>query len=288
MNALRGLATLLVAVVAAAAAAPALAQTSSYYYKHQRGMDERFRLDLGGFFQKFETTVSLSNAAGTAGTDVSLEDDLGQDSKQTSFGADGYWRFGRHGRLDFAYRGWNRSNSHMLSKDIVFGGTTYRAGAQIDSRLRVNIAELYYAYSFVNNGDLELGLGLGFSTYFTAMDVSGSGTVTGGGGSTAASFTSETRSLVLPVPALKAYFAYALYPGLFASASFKGITGTISGYHADMQDFRGGFDYVFSKNFGLGGAYQYVKINASRSGTSGDLAFTYKYEGPLAYLILVF
>ena len=66
--------------------------------------------------------------------------------------------------------------------------------------------------------------------------------------------------------------------GADTRASASGLGGRVAG----------GLDYVFGKNFGLGGAYQYVKINASHSGTSGDLAFTYKYEGPLAYLILVF
>ena len=284
MKSFRCLAILLVA--AAAAAAPAFAQNNTYY-QNQRGMDERFRLDLGGFFQKFETTIGLSNAAGTGGTDISLEDDLGQDSTQTTFRADGYWRFGRHGRLDFAYLGWNRSNSKMLSRDIVFGDTTYHAGAQVDSRMRVTVADLYYSYSFVNNGDLELGLGLGFSTYFNSAEISGSGSIAGPGGVVTSS-RNESRSIIIPVPALKAYFSYALYPGLFASASFRGITGTVSGYHADMQDYRGGLDYVFAKNFGLGASYEYMKINASRSGSSADLAFTFKYQGPLAYVIIVF
>ncbi|HTR02194.1 MAG TPA: hypothetical protein VMN82_03285, partial [Thermoanaerobaculia bacterium] len=232
----------ILAACAALLAFPARAQVSSATYMQQKGMDERFRLDLGGFFQSFDTTVSLYNSAGTAGTSINLED-YGQDTHKTTFAADGYWRFGRHGRLDFAYRGWNRSGSHTLDKDIVVGDVTYHAGAQLDTRVRSTLAELYYSYSFINNGDLEFGLGLGVSSYWNAFEASGSGTLSGGGQSGSASFQAESRNLVAPIPALKAYFVYALYPRLFARAAYKGITGTVDGYHGEMNDFRGGLDY---------------------------------------------
>ncbi len=275
-------------ILAAAAvllAAPALAQTSTAYYQHQRGMDESFRLDLGVFFQTFDTTISLSNFAGTAGTSVNLENDLGQPARKTSFAADGYLRFGRHGRLDFSYLGWNRLNSQTLTKDIVVGDTTYHVGAQVDSRMRVTLGELYYSYSFVNNGDLEFGLGLGVSAYFNAFDISASGSISGGG---LASGSAQSRNVVAPIPALKVYFAYSLYPRLFATAAFKGITGTVSGYHGEMTDFRGGLDYLISQNVGLGAQFQDTKISVSRAGTSADLAVDYKYSGPLVYLIVAF
>lgn len=274
-------------LAAAFLAAPVFAQTSSSDYLQRRGMDERFRVDLGGFFQTFDTTLSLSNSAGTAGTSINLED-LGQDTRQTSFAADGYWRFGRHGRLDFAYRGWSRSASHNLDKDIVVGDTTYHAGVQVDHSLRSNVGELYYSYSFINNGDLEFGLGLGLSVYFNAFEISGSGTVSGGGGSGSVSRSTEGRNSVAPIPALKAYFNYSLYPRVFLKASAKGISGTVDTYHGEMWDFRGGIDWLISQNIGVGGSYQYTTINVSRTGEKGEVAFDYKYSGPLAYVIFAF
>ena len=281
-----GLALALLA--AALVAAPAFGQSSNAYYLQQRGMDERFRLDLGGFFQKFTTDVSLSNGSGTIGTDVNLEDDLGQSSNQTNFKASGYWRFGRHGRLDFAYLGWNRTSSNSLSRDITFGDATYHVGTTVDSQLRVSIAELYYAYSFVNNGDLELGAGIGVSTYFTKAEISGSASISGPGGGASGSATTEGHSLVAPIPAVKAYFSYALYPRLFLAGSVKGISATINGYHGSLGDALGGLDWVFTKNVGLGASYEYTRIEFSHSGSAADLALTFRYQGPYAYLIIVF
>ncbi|MEO8054729.1 MAG: hypothetical protein ABI768_06225 [Acidobacteriota bacterium] len=277
----------LIAAAAVLLAIPARAQTGNAYYMHQRGMDERFRIDLGGFFQTLDTTLSLANAAGMAGTSINLED-LGQDSRQTTFAADGYWRFGRHGRLDFSYRGWSGSASQKLEKDIVVGDTTYRVGAQVDSSMRSNIGELYYAYSFINNGDLEFGLGLGVSVYVNSFEISGSGTVSGGGGGGPVSRSTEGRNAVAPIPALEAYFNYALYPRVFLKAAAKGVSGTVNGYHGEMWDFRGGIDWLISQNVGVGGMYQHTTINFSHAGEKGDVAFDFKYSGPLAYVIFAF
>ncbi|HVO49981.1 MAG TPA: hypothetical protein VMV60_03225 [Thermoanaerobaculia bacterium] len=275
-----------VAAVATLLAAPSLAQNSAYYMQ-QKGMDERFRLDMGGFFQTFDTTISLSNSAGTAGTSINLED-LGQDTHKVTFAGDGYWRFGRHGRLDFAYRGWSRSATHTLDKDVTIGDTTYHVGAQLDTRMRSTLGELYYSYSFINNGDLEFGLGLGVSAYFNAFDVSASGSVSGGGQSGSASGSAQSRNLVAPIPAVKAYFVYSLYPRLFARAAFKGITGTVDSYHGEMTDFRGGLDYFFTQNVGVGALYQYTKMSFSHTGEALDLAIDYKYSGPLVYVGIAF
>lgn len=274
----------LMAAAAALLAAPALAQTNNAYYMHQRGMDERFRVDLGGFFQTLDTTLSLASSAGAAGTLINLED-LGQEARKTSFAADGYLRLGRHARLDFAYRGWSRSASQRLDKDIVVGDTTYRVGAQVDSSMRSRIGELYYSYSLVNNGDLEFGLGLGVSVYFNDFEISGSGSVSGGG---PVSKVTEARNAVAPIPALEAYFNYALYPRVFLKATARGVSGTVNGYHGEMWDFRGGLDWLFNKNVGVGGMYQYTTINFSHTGEKGDVAFDYKVTGPLAYVILAF
>ena len=87
------------------AAAPASAQS----YADVKGMDERFRLDLGGFFQQFDTTLRLDSTTLGRGTEINMEDDFGQDAHKTSFRGTGYWRFGRHGRFDFGVLTWSRS-----------------------------------------------------------------------------------------------------------------------------------------------------------------------------------
>lgn len=269
-------------------ATSAEAQVGSSSYAQQRGMDERFRLDIGGFFQKFDTIVSLEGTNGRPGTEVNLEDVFGQNAHQTNIRLDGYWRFGPHGSLVFAYRGWHRSNSHVLDREIDIGDTTYEVGANVAVDNRVDVFQLYYAYSFINNGDVELGAMLGFSAYYTKLAFSASGYVIGPGGSVGGTTGSEDKNLLAPVPGLGAFFKYTLLPRFFIYGQIKGLpTVTISGYSGSMVDITAGLDYYFTQNVGIGGGYEYSKITYHGASTP-RLGLEYKYSGPLVYVTIAF
>lgn len=262
------------------------AQSSSDYVAI-KGMDERFRLDLGGFFQEFTTTIRIDSATTGLGTEVNLEDDLGLDSSQANFRADAYWRFGRHGRLDFAYTGWNRKANRVIDRDITIGDTVYHAGATMESRLKVSLFELYYGYSFWNTPQFEAGLQLGLSALVNDAQFEGTGTVSGGGSSTGGSFVSETRSTTAPVPAIGAHFRYTLLPGFLASARIRGVGATIDNYKGSSFQWRVALDYYPWKNVGFGAAYDYMDINVEKQ-ADRSLELKYKYSGPMAYVSLVF
>jgi hypothetical protein len=266
-------------------ATPALAQS----YSDVKGMDERFRLDIGGFFQKFDTTLRLDSAALGTGTTINFEDDLGQPTNRTSLRVSGYWRFGQHARFDFGVITWSRSNTHTITKDIEFGDHVYHAGATVDSRLAVTQADAYYAYSFVNTGEVELGAKLGFSVLFNSTSFSATGNVTGpGGGAVSGSFASDSRSIVAPIPAVGAYGRFTLLPGLFITGQARGLpTVTISGYSGSMFDGGAYLDWYPWKNVGIGGGYSYTKIVFERE-SSPNVRFEYSYSGPLVYLTLAF
>jgi hypothetical protein len=264
------------------------AQSGSSSYGQQRGMEERFRLDIGGFFQTFDTTVSIEGSNGRPGSDVNLEDLLGQNSHQTNIRLDGYWRFGPHGSLLFAYRGWHRTNEQVIDRDINIGDTTYHAGANVSSDNRVNVVQLYYAYSFINNGDMELGAELGISGYYTKISFEASGSFTGPGGTTSGTTGNEAKNLLAPVPGLGAFFKYTLLPRFFVYGTIKGLpTVTISGYSGSYLDFTAGLDYYFTKNIGIGGGYEYTKVTFHGASTP-RLGIDYTYSGPLAYVTIAF
>lgn len=252
-----------------------------------KGMDERFRLDVGGFFQKFETTVRVDSATSGRGTEVALEDDLGLDSTQANFRADGYWRFGRHGRLDFAYTGWNRRADRVIDRDITIGDTTYHAGGSVESRLKVSLVELYYGYSFWNSPKFEAGLQLGVSAVFNKVLVEGTGTVTGGGGSVSETFSSEDRSLTAPVPAIGAQVRWTIVPDLLVSARVRGVGATIDNIKGSSFQWRAALDYYPWKNVGFGAAYDYMDISIEKQ-DDRTVEFDYQYSGPMAYLSIVF
>ncbi|MFN7987378.1 MAG: hypothetical protein U0529_07900 [Thermoanaerobaculia bacterium] len=279
----RFLRPILVAAITLSVSSPLLAQS----YGQVKGMNERFRMDFGGFFQDFTTTFRLDPANGT-GTEISLEDDLGYDTSKTSFRTDGYWRFGPRGRMDFAYQTFRRGSTHRLDRDFVIGDTTYHAGASVDSSSRVDVGDLYYSYSLLNSGEAEVGLMLGASTFWTKWEFEASGAISGGGGTQAGSVQRETSDLIVPIPAVGAHFRYTLLPGFLATARVKYMKATISDYTGKMLDWRAGLDYFFTPNVGIGAVWSSTDIEVTKRQDKGDVSFEYKYDGPLAYVSIAF
>ncbi len=280
-------ARLVVATAFLAVAGGAAAQSgSNYVYKHQRGMDETFRLNLGGLYPTFDTTVQYGTAT-LPGTEIALESDLGLPEKKFALQADGYLRLGRHARLDFAYQQWNRSATKTISRQIVFNGVTYSVGADVDSALDVSVAELYYGYSFVNNGDLEIGLGLGASVFFNRASLDAVGTYVGPTGAVVTAAVSERKSLTAPIPALEGYFTFTLMPQLFLNARARGFKATISGSTGSMFEATGTLDLFVTPAIGIGGGYSYTRIDYTRDSDT-ITHVRYHYQGPVFYVAFAF
>jgi hypothetical protein len=271
---------LVVAAFLLAVAGDAAAQSgSSAFYRHQRGMDETFRLNLGGLYPTFDTTVQYGTVT-LPGTEIALESDLGLAEKKFALQIDGYLRLGRHARLDFAYQRWNRSAAKILSRQIVFNGVTYSVAGEVDSTLNVSVGELYYGYSFVNNGDLEIGLGLGASVFFNRASLDAAGTVGGAA-------VSERKDFVAPIPALEGYFTFTLMPQLFLSARARGLKATISGSSGSMLEATGTLDLFVTSGIGIGGGYNYTRIDYTRDSDTLTQV-RYHYSGPVFYVALAF
>ena len=281
---MKGFRCLGILLSAAVCAVPAFAQTGSAYTQHQRGMDESFRLDVGGFWQKFTTNLRAGDAIGSAGTQFGAEDVLGLPDSEKTLRVDAALRLSPRSSFLLGYRTSSRSSSVALSRDVSFGDQTYHVGGQVDSKLRVDVGELYYAYSLLNSGDAEFALMLGVSAYYDRATITASGSVGGGAGSAA---QAESRNLLAPVPAVGAYFRYALYPKFFAWGNVKGISGTASGYHGSMLCWSAGLDWYFTKNVGIGGGYESVRLDFEKR-EARRFALDYRTDGPVAYLSIAF
>lgn len=280
---MKGLRCLGILIAAIGVAPSVLAQSASAYALHQRGMDEWFRLDVGGFSQKFTTNIRAGDAIGSAGTQFGLEDELALPDSKTTLRVDAALRLSRRSTLLAGYRTSNRSSSVALRRDISFGDQTYRVDARVDSRLQVDVGELYYAYSIVSSGEAEFALMLGVSGYYERATIAASGSVGGAGGAA----QTESRDLFAPVPAVGATFRYALYPKFFAWGVVKGVSGTASGYHGSMLAWSAGLDWYFTKNFGIGGGYESVKVDVEKV-EARRFALDYRTDGPVAYVSIAF
>ena len=85
-----------------------------------------------------------------------------------------------------------------------------------------------------------------------------------------------------------AYVSATIVPRLFANGSVQWLPKiTASNYSVEYIEARGGLEYYFTQNFGLGINYDYVKLDFSHNVTR-TYALHYRYDGPFGYLTLAF
>jgi hypothetical protein len=134
---------------------------------------EKFGLQAGYFLAAVDSTVRLGTGVGV---DIDVEDLLDLDSTNSVFRVGALWRFSdnhRH-RLDLSWFSLNRDNTRVIDQDITFENEsseiiTIDAGAEIDAFFDLDIYELAYSYSFLQDDRIDLAGSIGL--YVMPIDV---------------------------------------------------------------------------------------------------------------------
>jgi hypothetical protein len=249
----------------------------------ERGTKDVFSVSLGGFFMNFNTSAKLDPDAGGEGTDIDLENDFDLDPRITRGRLDGYWRFARKHRVDFGGYLFDRSNSRVLDKEIVFGDTTYDVGAELDTKFRTSLFKLSYRYSFIRNDRIDFSGSAGLSTITTRLEIEGFGSVNG----QTASFDESSKRVIAPVPVFGLLVDLKIVRSLFFRLGGEYFHIQASGVDGRFSDARASLDWYPFKHFGFGAGYNRVGLRAEDTeGANYDLE--YSFDGLLGYATYVY
>ena len=100
-------------------------------------------------------------------------------------------------------------------------------------------------------------------------------------------FDAEIKDFIAPIPALEGYFTFTLMPQLFLNARARGLKATISGSSGSMLEATGTLDLFITSGFGIGGGYNYTRIDYTRDSDTLTKV-RYHYSGPVFYVALAF
>ena len=257
---------LLALLIPAAAPVRAQAVVSAEDREAIRGIPDRWGLTVGGFWQTFDTTARLDGETGQ-GTEIDFEKDLGTDSKATSFGLAGFYRFSGHHRLDFAYVPWSREHSKSIDRQIDWGDVVYDVGATITTKVKTQMLNAIYRYSFVNNGRVIFGLNAGISALWNDFSLTGEGTISGGPG--VSGTITEGKNKVFPIPVIGLHLEATLTKTLFWRMEDNFFAASASGERGNVNEFAESFDYFPTKHFGFGVGFSSTVYTVEASGSRG-------------------
>jgi hypothetical protein len=248
---------------------------------------EKFSANFGAFILAVDTGIRIGSGTGL---DIDLEEFLDLETSTIVFRTDALWRFtkNRRHRLDFTWFSLNRDGSRQIDEDITFkdknGDTiTIEAGENVKSNFDLDIFEMDYRYSFIQDDRLDLAAGIGL--YFMPINYSiqASGAVEKNG----------SEKFAAPLPALGLRLDIAITPQWFIRNSAQVFYAEYDEFKGSLLEFRAAVEYNPWQHVGLGLGFDSLAIHLEADGEDwpgadfeGDVDF--KYMGLQLYLRLFF
>ncbi len=239
-------------------------------------LQDRWTLQLGAYYPTVDTNASLNGTGGRVNAAVSFEDDLNLADRKAMPTFLGSVRLGQSWKIEAEYFSLNRSTSHAVNRTISWGDNTYTLGTVVNAEFNSDIYRLSAGYSFVKDKQKELGVALGLhvTNFETALSASG--------------IAARRSDALAPLPTIGLYGAYAFTPKWLLSGRVDYFSLNYGDYGGSLVNFNAGVDYRFTRHFGAGLAYRYIKydVDVTKSDYNGNI--NYKFSGPMFYAVASF
>jgi len=252
--------------------------------------DQKFWISLGAFLPSFSTTAALDGENSLVpGTTVDVEDDLGLAKSDANFRFDFVWRIsGRHA-LGARYFQFTRSATKQIAADIQYGDVKFDASTVLSAETKLAYAGLSYRYSFTQREGVDVYLIAGFDTLDVSAALSGSGTITQGGGTVAAFDGKVDGGVTAPVPVLGLGLAVELTHRLFLREELEFFGIRVAGIDGSLTDNRLSLDWHPFRHVGFGLSYNTIRLRVAEvDGEGTDASFNYELRGGRVYLTVTF
>ncbi len=271
---------MLVALSLASLAMPALADRDPYSgaplppakREPASPITDHFYIRAAFYAPKFDTNfrVDPSNApAGTTGTPVNAENDLGLAHRQHKGRVEFMFRMRDRNKVRVDYYEANRTGNQVLANDIVFGNETFPAGQTAVTEFDLQQFDITYTYSFIRTSHFEVGTGL--AAYFLQVDVIGQ---------VPAQNLRQEVSAATPFPALPLDLTWrvssrwaATARAAFLKVNHHDLSGRYWDNHADIQ-------YRWVPNFVVGAGWSSIRTDLTRVGGSFPGVVDMTISGP--------
>lgn len=218
-----------------------------------------------------QTTIRYDSTAGTPGTVVDGEQDLGLPSRKLIGHAELMFRMKERHRVHIGnyFLPLDRHATTQLQKTINFGDTTYNVNDVVASELNMRLLEITYSYSFVKNDRAEFGASLGFDV----VGFEAAATV-------AARLRTEREDHSAPAPVAGLDGTVRLSSRFYAEARAQYLKANVQDVKGTLEIFEANVLYRLNPNvtFGLGYSGFKVDVESSKVGESG--LFKLRSTGP--------
>jgi hypothetical protein len=238
---------------------------------------EKAAFKVGGFISSTNTSFRLGSGAGV---DIDVEKLLNLDSTNTVYRLGGLWRFtdNRKHRMDLSWFSLRRSGENTLDQDVEIPQregkdlTTIPAGIKVESYFDLDIYQLAYSYSFLQDDRIDLAAQLGLYIMPISFGIKATGLVDEKGD---ANFTA-------PLPTVGFRMDIALAPKWFFRSGTQMFYLEYQQFKGSILAAQGAVEYEPWKHLGIGLGVDSFQMRAEAKGEdypgfdfSGNMEFSY-------------
>ncbi|MBT9492198.1 MAG: hypothetical protein IV107_07565 [Paucibacter sp.] len=281
----RGLTTCLLLTALLPVAARAQTDASS---PAQSLLTDRWVLNLGAFLLATDLRANL-NGQSSAKPEIDFNRVFGRSQDASRVRADALWRITPTHHLSLSYFNNSIRRSKTLDESIEWGDTKFEAQAKVDFKHRMEVLALSYNYAFLRAPGYELSAGVGVHYTQRVLQLAGDARVTDANGSqSAVSATSRSSSVPTPLPVLGLRGAWAVAPSWYFDAQAQYFAASLGSYDGAWSDARISATWMYTRQFGLGIAYNHFSSNMELSRKSFDGHLRTSYSGAQIFLTAAF
>ncbi|HET8941630.1 MAG TPA: hypothetical protein VFN13_06570 [Rudaea sp.] len=246
---------------------------------------DRASLSVGLFYPVVDANVS-ANGDDANGSDVDFRHDLGLYKHHTLSNLRlNFLIFDNQGFSVGGYR-YSRGATSTLDRDIVFGGDTYHADADVDARLSLETLQATWHWWLAAGERDVVGIGLGAAYYDLRGTIDADVDVTNQTNTNiqSAGRDSAAGNAVAPLITLGWKHAFSERARLYAD--FSGVRKPRGAFTGHLLNGRIGFEYFPWENLGAALEYDATDLDVKANNTSWDGRAHIRFRGPSAFVRL--
>lgn len=227
-------------------------------------------LDFRYNFLKIDTDIK-ANSAGTRGTKIDLQDDLGCDNTKHLPEFDLYI-MGKNHSLNLSYSWFEIKGSRTLTRPLLFNGRTFNLSTRVSTDIDAHWAKLFYGYNFSRSRTSLTTTLIGVEYFDVRASLE----------SDQGFSTSEHMRIPIPAAGLKVH--KLLYRGLEFRGFVAGFKWDLGDVDVMLIDAYAGLAYNFNRSTCIFGGYRYF-LGEFETGGSDNL-FDTRFQGPCVGITL--
>ena len=222
---------------------------------------EKFGISAGYFISNVDSTVRLGTAVGV---EIDVEDLFGLDSTMSVFRVGALWRFSenRRHRLDVSWFSLSRDSSKRILEDITFENdegemVTIEAGTGVEANFDIDIVQLFYRYSFLQDDRIDLSAGIGL--YIMPIDL---GFSAGGG----LSNEQASADFIAPLPVVGVSMDVLLAPQWYFRSGAQVFYVEYENFTGSLLTVDAAVEYKPWQHIGIGVGFDALDIRVKAEG----------------------